>query len=103
MLEDTLGKFNDLDVGVDFIKTLNLTEGDLMSPITENKVVEIIDFLNNHPDPKFVTGLTKYNRSQEMSNLDYLVGYVKLNTLRNGLLKQVSQVEKDIKFYEGIM
>jgi hypothetical protein len=103
MLDEALNNFNELDVGVNLIKTLDITEGDMLSPVIQAKVSDIAEYLNEHPDPNFVVGLVKHNKSQEMSNLDYLAGYVKLNFLKDKLMKQIAQTEKDIKFYEGIM
>lgn len=96
-----LDKFNDISVGTDFFQKLDITQGDLMSPVNERKIQEIAEFLNDHPDPHFIVDMIRHNRSPHMSNLDFLTGFVQLNKKRAKLEGELSKVVKDIKFYEN--
>ena len=102
MLENILERFQELDVGTKLIRVLDVTEGDLRSPMNESKLIELAEFLNEHPDPHFILEMTKYNKSPHMNNLDFLVGYTQLNKKKVQLSKELDKVDKDIKFYEGI-
>lgn len=103
MLDKALEHFNDIEVGVNFIKTLNIAEEDMAFPTNEMKVREVAEYLNEHPEPDFIIGLTKNNRSPNMNNLDFLTGYVKLNKKRDELERALARVVRDIKFYEGTL
>jgi len=92
--------FNDVFTGDELFRALDINEGDMKSPIIQNKIVDIAKFLNESPDPMFVITRIRNNKSSTMNNLDYLHSYVQLNRQKTQIEEQLSKVTKDLKMYE---
>lgn len=91
--------FKDVLVGSELFRALNVGQGELKSPVQTQKIQEIAEYLNSHPDPMFVIGRVKNNKGT-MSNLDFLTSYVKLSKEKTMAQEKMVQLDKDLKFYE---
>jgi len=102
-VDDIFGKagVNDLEVGTALFNTLGLTFVDMSIPGRAEKIKEIAEFLNLHTDPHYVIGLTKYNKSSDLDNLDYLLGYTRLSKQKMELMDKVNKIDEELKFYAG--
>jgi hypothetical protein len=90
---------NNMELGVEVMEALNLSESERYTPETDNKITEITDFLGNHPDPLFILEMTKHNKGQ-MSNLEFLLGYINLNKQKIQKQKELDDIVAKMKFYE---
>ena len=92
--------FSDVMVGAELYKAVGLKPYEFSDPIQSAKIKEIADFLNGHPDPSYVLkNVPRKNKSPNMSNLDYLLSYVKLNKEKQGLMSQLEDVDKSLRYY----
>lgn len=82
--------FNDILVGTELYAATKMSQADMMDPHKAAQIREIADFLNSHPDPIFLIGtLVRGNKSPNMSNLEYIASYVKLNKARKEIDRQL--------------
>lgn len=92
--------FDDVLVGTELYRALNIGAGEMMSPIQVDKIKEIAEYLNDHPDPLFEIGhLVRANKNPQMSNLDFFTSYVKLAKEKSQIQNKLKELEKQLSYY----
>lgn len=92
--------FSDVMVGAELYRTLNVGAGELMSPVQTEKLKEIAEYLNGHPDPLFEIGhLSRANKNPQMSNLDFFTSYVKLSKEKSQIENKLKELNKELSHY----
>lgn len=92
--------FNDILVGTELYRNLQLSPADLDDNITFSKIRDIAEFLNNHPDPIFVVNsVLRSNKNPQIKQLDHLWGYVELNNQKSVFEGKIKQLEKELEYY----
>ena len=100
MPEIELNNFNDITVGTELFKSLDITQSELISPIQTAKIRDIAGFLNEHPDPLFIVGsIIRSNKNPNINNLDHLWSYVKLNNNKAELTVKLEKINKELQYY----
>ena len=92
--------FKDIIVGTELFRSLGVNDYELKDSVSSQKLMEIASFLNEHPDPLFVISKVRNNKNRNMSNLDFLSGYVGLQRRKSDALKKVESINKDLSYYE---
>lgn len=93
--------FKDVLVGAELFRHLNIGTAEFNNPSKMGQIKEIAEFLNDHPDPYFIIGMTRNNKSPNMDNLEFLAGMVRLEKNRTTILKQLEETDKQLKHYKG--
>lgn len=91
---------DDIDAGVELFNSLGLTPFDLSNGPRLNQLREIVEFLNDHPDPAWVVrSVSRSNRNPDRSNLEHLLVFVRLQRERIDLQQQIDRVDKELQHY----
>ncbi len=98
--QNPLEGIDDLSVGVALFDAIKISPAHLQDPMIFAKFLEIVEFLNAHPDPHYIISRTMKNKSAEMDNLDYLHSYIRLNKKEMELEQQIGKVKEDMAYYE---
>ena len=101
MSEPILEKTNDLEVGVNLYNALNLSSWEISDPVNERKLDQISQYLNGHPDPSFLINILKRSGSKvNTPMIDHFYGYIQLQKQKADLMRNIENLDKDIKYYE---
>jgi hypothetical protein len=101
-MDDTLSTIgaNDLEVGVELYKSLNLSAIDLKEPWRFSALREISEYLNSIPDAAFVVRkVVSTNKNPQRSNLEHLASYVRLSKDKMATENKIKELEKQLKYY----
>lgn len=96
---DTLQPFNNIFIGTELQKAINMYPSEASMPENLAKIKDIAEFLNAHQDPMLVIDKVKNNKTS-MKNIDFLFGYVHLNKQKQEMSKKMEELDKQIKSYE---
>lgn len=92
--------FKDLFVGTELFRALNVPSYEFSAdPIKFSKLRNIAQFLNNHPDPNWVIGRIKNNKTS-LGPLDYLNNYATLGLKRSHLSRDLKETDEEMRQYE---
>lgn len=92
--------FKDLFVGTSLWKALGVPSYEFSAdPVKFQKLQTLAKFLNNHPDPNWVIGNLRHNKTN-MSGLDFLTSYAMLSQKKMQQAEEMKKTEDEIKPYE---
>jgi len=92
---------NDIELGVVLHRTLGINEFDLSMPDNMNKLREISEFMNQHPDAvSTVERVARSNRNPNTSQLDHMMGFVSLSKEKLRILDGLDNINNQLKYYE---
>ena len=92
---------NDMEVGVELYKALNLSRAEFADGTQTAKLKDIAEFLNNHPDPVFIIrSVIRSNKNPNIKNIDHLWTYVQLNNKKRDLENRINKLNNELKYYE---
>ncbi len=92
---------NDIELGVILHQTLGLGEFDLQIPDNMNKLREIAEFMNIHPDAVgTVQRVGRSNKNPNTSQIDHMMAFVALSKEKLRVLDGLDDINNQLKFYE---
>ena len=91
--------FDDVLVGAELFTKLKISSIELNDPQQFAMLRDVSEFLNGHPDPSFVISRVSKNTNPNISNLEFLAGYVGIEKRRQGLMEEVKKLDDELKYY----
>lgn len=90
---------NDIGVGVALYQAIGVKPYDNKDPNFLEKMRYITDYLNQHPDPHYIIGKIRNNKSPNMSNIDFIHSYVMLVRKKDDMENELKKISKEIEYY----
>lgn len=97
---DTLSAFNDVLVGAEVYKMLDLGLEDMATPEDKDLLLEIADFTNKFEDGASMLKRVLHKKPFGESSLKYATKYIKMQYERVELKKRLSSLEDEISMFE---
>ena len=99
MSEFTDNGFNDVMVGAELFRNLQIGQAELLDPQKVSLLKEVSGFLNEHPDPMFLIGSLSRSRGS-LEPLEHFASFVHLSRQKEQAQEQVDKLNKELKFYD---
>jgi len=92
---------NNIDLGVELFKGLNMDPAEFSNPTNNSMVREIAEFMENHPEPTgIISSVLSKKTNPSVRNLDHLYNYVQLSKKRESLRSEMDKLTSELKYYE---
>ena len=92
---------NNIELGVALHRYLGLNSIENQQPDNMNKVREISEFFNDHPEAVgTLERVARSNKNPNIKNVDHLLSFVSLSKEKFSLLNKIDDLNKQLKFYE---